>query len=56
MLPYIIDVAVAVVFFVVGAGVGAHNVPTVTKAIDALKAAEASATATLAQITAHKAT
>lgn len=48
-------IGVAVVFFVGGAAVGVHNVPTVDKAIAAIKAAEASAAATLASITAHKA-
>lgn len=41
--------------FVAGAVVGVHNTPTVDKAIAAVKAAEASAAATLAKITAHKA-
>lgn len=45
----------AVFFLVVGAGIGAHNVPTVDKAITALKGAEASAQAQLQKITAHKA-
>lgn len=44
----------AVAFFVVGAAVGAHNVPTVAKAITALKGYEQSAQDTLAKITAHK--
>lgn len=46
----------AVAFFVVGAAVGAHNVPTVQKAITAIKAAETNAKDTLDKITAHKAT
>lgn len=46
---------VAALFFVGGALVGVHNVPTVDKAIAVLKAAEASAQAQLAKITAHKA-
>lgn len=45
----------AVFFLVVGADIGAHNVPTVDKAITALKGAEASAQAQLQKITAHKA-
>lgn len=40
---------------VAGALIGVHNVPTVDKAIAAIKAAEGSAAATLAKITAHKA-
>lgn len=49
-------IGTGVLFFVAGAAVGVHNVPTVDKAIAAVKAAEASAAATLAKITAHKAT
>lgn len=52
LLPY---AAVAVLFFVVGAAVGAHNVPSVQKAITALKGAEQNAKDTLDKITAHKA-
>lgn len=52
LLPYI---ATAVFFFLVGAAVGAHNVPTVTKAITAIKTAETNAQDTLSKITAHKA-
>lgn len=52
LLPY---AAVAVFFFLVGAAVGAHNVPTVSKAIAALKSAESSAINTLTTIGQHKA-
>lgn len=45
----------AVAFFVVGAAVGAHNVPTVQRAIVAIKAAETNAKDTLDKITAQKA-
>lgn len=45
----------AVAFFVVGAAVGAHNVPTVAKAIASLKAAESNAINTLTMIGQHKA-
>jgi hypothetical protein len=50
-----IDVLIGVVSFVVGAFVGVHNVPTVDKAIAAIKAAEADAQTTLTKITATKA-
>lgn len=49
------DGGIAVLFFVVGAAVGAHNAPTVAKAIAALKAAEANAINTLTTIGQHKA-
>ena len=51
LLPY---AGVAVLFFLVGAAVGAHNVPTVAKAITALKSAEANAVNTLQTIGQHK--
>lgn len=55
MALYLLEAAGAVVVFVVGVAVGAHNAVTVDKAIAVVKQAEASAQATLAKITAHKA-
>lgn len=55
MVDLLLVAAGAVVFFVGGVLVGAHNAPTVDKSIAALKAAEASAQATIDKITAHKA-
>lgn len=53
---YLELIGTGIVAFIAGAAVGVHNVPTVDKAIAAVKAAEASAAATLSKITAHKAT
>lgn len=55
MLTIVLDVIATVFVFGVGAVVGATNAPTVDKAIAAVEAAEKSAQATLAKITAHKA-
>jgi hypothetical protein len=55
MIELLYIAGAAVVAFVVGAGVGAEYSSTVTKAIATLQAAEKSAAATLATITAHKA-
>ena len=55
METIVIDVVIGVLSFVVGAAVGAHNVPTVAKAIASLKAAEANAINTLTTIGQHKA-
>lgn len=55
METIVIDVVAGVFIFVVGAAVGAHNVPTVAKAIASLKAAEANAINTLTTIGQHKA-
>lgn len=52
MLMY---VAGGLFIFVLGTIVGANNVPSVQKAIAALKSAEQNAQDTLAKITAHKA-
>lgn len=54
MLNYLVDTIALVVVFAAGAAVGVNNVPTVEKAIAALKSAEAKAAATLATIVEHK--
>lgn len=55
MLEILILISVAVVAFAAGAVYGALQKATVDDAIATVKAAEASAVATLAKITAHKA-
>lgn len=55
MIELIIAGVVVVLAFCAGAIIGVNNVPTVDKAIAAIKAYEANAAATLAKITAHKA-
>lgn len=55
MIEVLIHVVLIAITFIAGIGVGAHNVPSVTKAIAAIKAAEDNAKTTLARITSHKA-
>lgn len=54
-MEFVIYGVIALVSFAAGVVVGIHNVPTVDKAIAAVKAAEASAKATVEKIAAHKA-
>lgn len=55
MFNLLIEGLLVVAAFVGGVAYGATNVPSVTKAIAALKQAEQKAVATLAEITSHKA-
>lgn len=55
MLEALVHVVMIAITFIAGVAVGVHNVPSVTKAITAIKAAEDNAKTTLARITSHKA-
>lgn len=54
-MEYFVDFLINVGVLVVGLGLGAHFSVSIDKAIAAVTAAETSARATLAKITAHKA-